>query len=363
MQTFHCQSCDNPVYFENTSCGRCGHVLGALPDVPCMSALEPAGDGLWTPLAPEADGRPYRQCDNYARHQVCNWMVPADSGRALCDACRFNTTIPNLERPDSLSRWGRIEAAKRRLIYALMRLGLPLPDKDEDPERGLAFAFLSSQDAAPGQTVMTGHAGGLITLDIDEADAALRERTRLDMDERYRTLLGHFRHEIGHFYWDLLVRDDADRRDAFRNLFGDERADYSAALGAHHDNGPPADWQTRFISAYASAHPWEDWAETWAHYLHITDTLETAATFGLEVARPLPDGSIQRADPDFDAYRIDAFEPLIEHWLPLTFALNSLNRSMGLTDLYPFVITEPVIDKLRFVHALIRSETTGGATL
>jgi hypothetical protein len=356
MQTFHCQSCHNPVYFENTQCGHCGHVLGALPDLRCMSALEPAGDDLWTPLAPAAEGRLYRQCENYARHQVCNWMVPADSHRTLCDACRFNTTIPNLEHPENLARWARIETAKRRMIYALIRLGLPLPDKQEAPDRGLAFAFLSSQDAPAGEPVMTGHADGLITLNIDEADAPLRERTRVDMGERYRTLLGHFRHEIGHYYWDLLISGRPDTLDGFRALFGDERIDYQVALGNHHDHGPPPDWQDSFISAYASAHPWEDWAESWAHYLHIIDTLETAASFGLEVERRLPDGSVQRADPNFDPYRIDAFDPLIEHWLPLTFALNSLNRSMGLADLYPFVLTPAAIDKLRFVHALIRSE-------
>jgi hypothetical protein len=361
MQTFHCQSCNNPVYFENTFCTQCGHMLGALPDVQVMSALAFAGGDLWQPLAPEVGGRLYRQCRNYAIHQVCNWMVPAERPGDLCDACRFNTTIPNLLRPVNLVRWGRIEAAKRRLIYALMRLELPLPDKHQDPGRGLAFAFLSSEDSPPDEPVMTGHAGGLITLNIDEADAVLREQTRLNMDERYRTLLGHFRHEIGHFYWDLLIRDRPDLLDPFRALFGDERSDYRAALSAHHDSGPPADWQSRFISAYASAHPWEDWAETWAHYLHIVDTLETAASFGLEVERPLPDGGVQRADPDFDPYRIDVVEPLIEHWLPLTFALNSLNRSMGLADLYPFVITPPAIEKLRFVHGVIRAEARAGS--
>jgi hypothetical protein len=377
MQTFRCQSCNNPIYFENSRCTHCGHVLGALPDVTQMSALEPADSGLWQPLAAGARGRLYRQCDNYRQHQVCNWMVPADSDRSLCDACRFNTTIPNLSGSRNLEHWRRIERSKRRLIYGLMRLRLPLIDKRQDPERGLAFAFPSAQDAVPGELVSTGHDTGLITINIDEADPAVRERARVDLDERYRTLLGHFRHEIGHYYWDLLIRGDIDaadgtpgpadaqqqRLEAFRAQFGDERADYSAALSTHYDEGPPGDWQDQYISAYAAAHPWEDWAETWAHYLHIVDTLETAAHFGLEVERPMPNGKVQRSDPQFDPYRIDAFEPLIQHWLPLTFALNSLNRSMGLADLYPFVISGPVIDKLRFVHETIRRQhgiaTTG----
>ena len=377
MRTFACQSCGQPVYFENVVCNHCGATLGFLPDELRLAALTEQADGTWVPVRPtvkierrglfsrlfsrrpetpdasRASDRRYRKCANYAEHNVCNWMVPADSEESLCASCRPNRTIPNLATPGHAEKWYRIERGKRRTVYGLMRLGLPVRSRDQDPGHGLAFDFLSSHDAPPDEPVMTGHADGLITLNIDEADPAKRERMRVDMDETYRTLVGHFRHEIGHYYWDLLIRDGG-RLDAFRERFGDERADYGEALEDHYRNGPPGDWQDRFITTYASSHPWEDWAETWAHYLHITDTLETAAHFGIEVERRMPDGSMQKADPEFDAYDIADFQPVIDNWLPIAFAINSLNRSMGQQDLYPFVLSAPAIDKLAFVHRVIR---------
>jgi hypothetical protein len=377
MRTFACQSCGQPVYFENVVCNHCGATLGFLPDQLRLAALSEQPDGTWLPVRPtpklrrpslverlfgrrpetpdahQASAGPYRKCGNYAEHNVCNWMVPAESDESLCPSCRPNRTIPNLAREGNLEKWYRIERGKRRLAYGLMRLGLSVHPRDEAAGSGLAFDFLSSQDAPPGVPVMTGHANGLITLNIDEADPARRERMRVDMDETYRTLVGHFRHEIGHYYWDALIRDGG-RLEGFRELFGDERADYGEALEAHYQEGPPADWQDRFITTYASSHPWEDWAETWAHYLHITDTLETAAHFGIEVERRLPDGTLQKADPEFDPYDVGDFQGVIDNWIPLTFALNSLNRSMGQQDLYPFVLSQPAIDKLAYVHRVIR---------
>jgi len=372
MQTFHCQHCGNPIYFDNVACNHCGHTLGLLPDLLTLSALEPASDGQWRALAPEAAGRLYRQCENYAVHQVCNWMEPAASGEAFCLACRFNRVIPNLTRPENLARWAHIEAGKRRLIFELRSLGLPLPNQRDDPDRGLAFAFLSSLDAPPdGLPTTTGHHQGLITINVDEADPALRERTRLDLDERYRTLIGHFRHEIGHFYWDLLIRDNwpaagggaagtdgPSRLEACRARFGDDQNDYGESVAAYYRNGPPPDWQERHISAYASAHPWEDWAETFAHYLHIVDTLETATGFGVQTERWLPDGQVQRAAPAADLWHQASFAPILEQWVALTFALNSLNRSMGIADLYPFVISPVVADKLGFVHEIVQAVGT-----
>ncbi len=376
MRTFACQACGQAVYFENWHCNQCGADLGYVPEAGCLAALTEDDAGLWTPVAPSSavrrpgllaqffsrrpeapppdlSDRRFRKCANYRDHEVCNWMVPAESAEDLCVACRPNRTIPNLDRPGNLQKWYRIERGKRRLVYGLLRLGLPFRNRDADPEHGVAFDFLSGREAPPDQPVMTGHANGLITLNIDEADSARRERIRLDMDETYRTLVGHFRHEIGHYYWDLLILDGG-RLEAFRALFGDEQASYAEALDAHYRNGPPADWQDRFVTAYASSHPWEDWAETWAHYLHITDSLETAAHFGIEVEWRLPDGSTRTADPEFDPYSIASFTPIIENWLPLTFAINSLNRSMGQQDLYPFVLPAPAIEKLGFVHQVVR---------
>ena len=248
--------------------------------------------------------------------------------------------------------WQRLEGAKHRMVYGLLRLGLPLISKADDPS-GLAFDFLADPASAwqDSPQIMTGHAEGLITINIAEADDAERERRRQDMAEPYRTLLGHFRHEVGHYYWERLVRGGP-WHEPFRELFGDESVDYGARLEAHHAGGPPADWQDRFVSAYASAHPWEDWAETWAHYLHVVDTLETAHAFNLRLRpRAGADPALAMA-ANFDPYGHADFDALIETWLPLTYAVNSLNRSMGQPDLYPFALAPPVVAKLRFVHDL-----------
>ncbi|WPP50076.1 zinc-binding metallopeptidase family protein [Catalinimonas niigatensis] len=239
-----------------------------------------------------------------------------------------------------------MEAAKHRLVYSLLRLGLPLLSKDQQAETGLAFDFLADQE----KTVLTGHAQGLITLNIAEADDAERAKRRQAMGEPYRTLLGHFRHEVGHYYWDRLIAN-TNFLSAYRQLFGDEQQDYGEALKLHYQQGVPDDWAKQYISTYASAHSWEDWAETWAHYLHLIDTLETAHAFSLRVAPKVAqeDDSLS-ANIDRDPYTLKNFDEIIALWLPLTFAMNSINRSMGQPDLYPFVIPPPVIEKLRFVH-------------
>lgn len=361
MRTFHCDHCHNPVYFENTQCTHCGHALGLLPRYMRVSALRDLGDGVFEPLMPSARdrGERYRHCDNRTQHAVCNWMVPVASAQGLCAACCLNVVIPNLTRAGFHDRWRRLERSKRRLLYSLYKLGMEVRAKRDDGARGMAFSFVSHLDAPPGDAVTTGHHNGHITINIDEADPALRERNRLDLQETYRTLLGHFRHESGHHYWNLMI-DGAPEHGRFRELFGDERQDYAGALERHYAEGPPGNWQSRFISAYASSHPWEDWAETWAHYLHIVDTLETAAHFGVQVERELPDGGIHRAAPDFDPYRSAEFAPVVANWLPLTFALNSLNRSMGLQDLYPFVLSTAAIDKLHFVHDVVQRRRDDG---
>jgi hypothetical protein len=347
MKLFECQYCGQPLFFENTRCERCGHALGYLPDQETISALEPEGD-TWRALA--APGR-YIYCAN-AEYEVCNWLVAAEGPVRFCLACRHNRTIPHLSRPENRAHWRKIEVAKHRLFYSLLRLHLPPTQRPDDPH-GLAFDFLSDENAkAP---VMTGHASGLITLNLAEADDAERERRRSLMGEPYRTLLGHFRHEIAHYYWDHLVTNSTHLA-PFRALFGDERTDYDAALRRHYAQGPPADWRDRFITAYASTHPWEDFAETWAHYFHMVDTLETAAAFDLRTHPKLSkDAAGLTADIDFDAYRA-ALDRIVAAWLPLTFAVNSINRSMGLPDLYPFVLAPAVIEKLGFVHHVIRAQ-------
>lgn len=352
MKLFQCQKCGQPIYFENTECQRCHSVLGFFPDGMVMTALEPQPDGSFRPLA--APKLSVRYCRN-AEHAACNWLLPVDSADAFCEACQTNRTIPDLSDETRLSCWQQLEVGKHRLIYGLMRMHLPIVSKFKDVERGLAFDFLAGPDYdfRENEKVITGHAEGLITINIAEADDAERERHRQDMAEPYRTLLGHFRHEIGHYYWERLIQGDQARLASFRQMFGDEQQDYGQALEAHYSGGPPADWQQHFVSSYASSHPWEDWAESWAHYMHIVDTLETAHAFGIHV-RPIEvkDPSME-ADADFDPYRSVNFDDLIEVWLPLTYAVNSLNRSMGQPDLYPFVLPPEVIAKLNYIHETI----------
>ena len=350
MRTFHCDHCQQQLFFENFACVSCGARLAYLPDLKTIGSLDDAGDGTWTSPLPEAEDRAYRLCANYAEHDVCNWALPADDPDPLCRSCRLTQVIPDLSRPGNREAWYRIEVAKRRLVYTLLELGLPLRSRTEDPESGLAFEFLADPDDPSAPKPLTGHASGLITINVAEADDAERERRRLAMHEPYRTLLGHFRHEVGHYYWDVLIAATP-RLDAFRQLFGDERADYAQALERHYREGAPPDSSQRFISAYASAHPWEDWAETWAHYVHMVDALGTAASYGLALHPRRADEPALETDPRRGLP--GTFERMLEDWLPLTFVLNDLNRGLGLPDGYPFVLSEQQIAKLRFVHETV----------
>ena len=355
MKLFECQNCRQPLYFENTRCESCGLALGYLPARETVSALKEDGN-VWRALA--AEEARYRYCAN-AGHGVCNWLVRADQSEIFCAACRHNHTIPDLSFPENLLRWRKIQLAKHRLFYTLLRLRLPLATKTDDPA-GLAFDFLapsadpSAMPSAQPTPVMTGHDNGLITISLAEADDAERERQRSQMHEPYRTLLGHFRHEIAHYYWDRLIADSPNLAE-FRRIFGDERKDYAGALRDHYTHGPPPDWPEHFVTAYASTHPWEDFAETWAHYFHMVDTLETASAFGLSVRPRLSKGADLAATMDFDPHNAD-MDRIIEAWLPLTFAVNSINRSMGLSDLYPFVLSPQVIVKLTFIHECIHAQ-------
>jgi len=350
MRIFQCQACQAPVYFENTACLRCGHALAFQSFYQKLVSLQRQNNS-WAWVLD--DGQSYRYCKNY-QYQVCNWLVVSDNLQEYCEACQLNKTIPNLNSTDNLLAWRRLEVAKRRLIYSLKRLRLPIRSKKSPADLGLAFDFLSADDpTANSRPVRTGHAHGLITINLAEADPIHREQFRKKLSEPYRTLIGHFRHEIGHYYWELLIRNQTNQRAQFRALFGDESQDYSAALAAYYQNGAPANWQQKHISAYATAHPWEDWAETWAHYLHIMDTMETAYSFGLSLAPKLsPNSSLSRM-VHFDPYEENDFNIIFDTFIPLTFALDSFNRGMGLPDVYPFVVAPLVKEKLSFIHNLI----------
>ena len=373
-RAYRCR-CGKPVFFTNSRCLACNTALGYDPHqaqlLPLMPAEEPGTWLAWDhtrasdpskPL-PAAAGRApsYRRCSNLSTPAACNWLVPtADpyGQNGLCSACRMNRTIPSLrdpQNPDNGFLWGRLERAKRRLVSALMALGLPVGSRlAEDPEHGLMFDFLRSPRL--GLHVSTGHHTGLITLNLDEANDATREALRETLREPYRTLLGHFRHEVGHYYWGRLVCGTG-WMEGFRRLFGDETADYAGSLRRHYQHGPPAGWQLHFVSAYASMHPWEDWAECWAHYLHIRDTTDTALSFGLRG---------DHVNLEFTPFTMDAlYEPdhpqaerflaFLNDWTRLTTMLNELSRAMGQPDFYPFVLPREGVAKLHFIHLLVTS--------
>ena len=347
MKLFACDHCGNTLYFENAVCERCGHQLGYIPERNALVSLVEES-GTWS--TPAFPGDKYVFCAN-AKFGACNWLVPAVAGGDVyCTACRHNETIPPIDEPRNLAHWQVIERAKKRLLYSVLRLGLPLETRNENPQHGLSFRFLAEDVLAPAP-VMTGHEEGIITISLAEADDAERESRRTSMGEPYRTLLGHFRHEIGHHYWDLLVRNTS-AIDGFRALFGDETADYGLALQTYYANGAPLGWPQTHISAYATAHPWEDFAETFAHYLHITDTVEMASAFGVRARAKTADPSLV-VGGDFDPYGRADIGMIVDNWVPLASMLNNLNRAMGHPDAYPFILTPQVIEKLGFVHGLV----------
>ncbi len=345
MKQFTCNDCGQSVFFENSQCMNCGHQLAYRPDQRAMQSFK------WEQFDAEGTGDPeWQPCTNYRNHNICNWAVLIADGNPLCRSCRLTRVIPSLSEPDNLKSWFRLESAKRRLIYGLMGLGMQLESKTENPEGGLAFEFLADTDE---KTVLTGHQSGLITVSLAEADDVERERRRTQLHEPYRTLLGHFRHESGHYIWDRWIRD-SDKLEDFRAVFGDERADYTTALTRHYEQGPVPDWQANFVSAYSGSHPWEDWAESWAHYLHIRDGLEIAAWSGLRlrsmrIASPMTEVAAAPLTTPTE------FDRMLADWFSLTYILNNLNRGLGLglADGYPFVLSPRVVAKLRFIHSMV----------
>jgi hypothetical protein len=354
--TYRCR-CGSPIFFRNTQCLKCKSALGYLPEAASLVALD-AGPEPGAVHAEGNEGR-YKLCANRETPALCNWLLTASDSHPFCIACRLNRTIPDLDDADNARYWSAIEIAKRRLVAQLLAVGLPVRSKiGEDPERGLMFDFLRSPPNGPA--VMTGHANGLVTINVEEADDVKREKIKHDLREPYRTLLGHFRHEVGHYYWDRLVRDSAWLA-PFRELFGDERASYAEALKRNYEQGPPADWANSYISSYATMHPWEDWAETWAHYLHVADSMGTALGFGLD-ARDL-ETTIKPFTRD-DLYAPDdpgapRFLSLLNSWIEMIMVLNELARSLGQPDFYPFVMSKPVVAKLQLVQMIVVGERTG----
>lgn len=368
MRAFVCKRCRELAAFETLTCRVCRATLGFDPLSGQLEALEADGPYL-VALDGDGDGaRRWARCQRWPM-SACNWLVPAAELGQPCLSCRLTANRPPLKDHEYREAFTKAEISKRRLIYQLLQLQLPIISKEEDPEAGLSFQLLAGD-----RHVVTGHADGVITIDLNETDDAFREQTRAQFGEPYRTMLGHFRHEIGHYYWPVLVSrpgpdgGSSELLDEARSIFGDERADYDAARKAHYERGPQPDWGQSFVSAYAAMHPLEDWAETFAHYLHIWDAVQTAASFGVLVVGPVDDRTGRRdpakaSAPSEDTASLEGFDAVITDWMPLTLALNALNRSLGKDDLYPFELPPAVIAKLAFAHRVttaVASAAVGG---
>jgi hypothetical protein len=349
-RSWRCQ-CKRVIFFRNSRCLACNTPLGYEPYSFTLYPLKPGPvEGTWLIPGPRKRNPDlYRRCANIETPAGCNWLVK-DGENTLCVACRLNRTIPDLSVAGNDVLWHRIEVAKRRVVSSLIAMKLPVRSRiNEDPGCGLAFDLLASPVGGP--RVMTGHSDGIITLNIEEAEDARREQTRQEMGEPYRTLLGHFRHEIGHYYWDRVIRDGKWLQ-PFREVFGDEQADYGEALRIRYEQGPAPDWPQHYVSAYASCHPWEDWAETWAHYMHMLDTLATGMSFGI---------GRDSVDLPYEPFTAEVlwqpddndFLDVLNSWIRLSTVLNEMARAMGQVDFYPFALPKAAAAKLQFIHTVV----------
>lgn len=346
MKLFSCKHCNNTLYFENSMCLSCRNPIGFdSTQLSMLTIQKNKTDAFYTDLQSK---KTYKYCQN-ATEATCNWLIPASSTSSFCVACELNRTIPRLAIAQNRERWHKIEIAKHRLVYSLLKLELPIQKKVNNSIEGIAFDFTADHHTK----IMTGHQSGLITINIKEADEAERARHKYDLNEKYRTLLGHFRHEIGHYYWDVLIKEDPKQLKKFRKLFGDETVNYEQALRAYYNN-PNKNTSNHYISIYATSHPWEDWAESWAHYMHLMDTVETAFNFGIQLDTESLRARNITAPKISDPYEVKKFIDVFNMWVPLGFAVNGLSRSMGHPEFYPFVISEEIIEKLSFIHKLCK---------
>jgi hypothetical protein len=350
LKVFHCTHCEHLVFFENATCVRCQHTLAYLQDRELVGALNPLPDGKWQCIV--GDQQPlYRLCDNYARESVCNWAIPEQDPHSLCYSCRFTHVLPDLGQPANRTAWYKLEVAKRRLLYTLVRLGAAPISKADDSEKGLAFAFLADTSEVGTAPILTGHANGTITINVAEADDVERERRRAQLHEPYRALLGHFRHESGHYYWDRLIKDGP-ALETFRELSATNgrimrmrfttiiskvrrqtgRAILSPPMPRHI---PGRTGQKRGLTIF-------------------TSSIRLKQQCGLALRPHRSDEPKLKHGLDPTVRGGQSFDQLLESWFPLTYILNNLNRGLGLPDGYPFVLSPSAIDKLRFVHSTVR---------
>lgn len=328
-----CPQCDHRVFLDDLHCLNCGAELVYEPMVggfalavcPCLHRDErqcnwaaaaddaPAADTVTAPVGSTgpADDAPAAAC------------------RQPCAACRrITVSVQAAETPELVAAFC---AAIRRTLRRLHD-GFGIDERRIDPP--LRFAL---ERSVSDWAVTIGHTDGLITLDVAEADPLHRESQRTALGEPYRTPLGHVRHEVGHWVWAAAVAPCPGALDEFRSRFGDEQVDYQAALSEHYQQDDDGSWRQDWISRYAAAHPWEDFAESTAHVLHLDDVLHTAAVGRLA---PAAEGS---------------FTARYTAWTELVVELNEVTRAMGEDDLYPFAPPPAAVDKMHLAERLLRS--------
>ena len=379
MKTFNCNCKDHQMlFFESKSCLACKRVVGVDDNFDKVEAYDLDENTGYYFKSTEEKKVSYQKCDNHADYTACNGMVnmdtfipvPDNEDEVLCFACRFNETIPDLSIVEHIPLWRKMEIAKRRAIYTLKSLSLPLENTIQNPQSGLSFDFIADSDVNDNfstkledqEIVFTGHDNGHITINIAEANDVVRASTKLAMREKYRTLLGHFRHELGHYYFNKLILVSPEKQELCKKYFGDDEIDYSKALKKYYKSGAPKNWNDDFISEYATMHPYEDWAETWAHYMHIIDTLETAKNFNITGSlnnkavnnEYLGELTLPQNSCLFSSQT--SINSILDTWMDFAIILNSLNRSMGMSDAYPFVLTQSIRTKLSFIHHAIHDK-------
>jgi len=348
MRAFACPVCQNFTSFERNRCQPCGTHVGLHLPSRSMVALT---DGTAT-----VDGTTWVRCTQ-ADPLGCNWLAAESQDAAARGRCLADSLIRREPEPDDTiarEKLAPTAVALRRLVYQLHDLGLPI-EPFWRRDGGLAFDLLSSYST--GERITIGHANGVITIDLVESLDAYRETLRVRLGEPYRTMLGHFRHEAGHYYQNILVETGPGAQRYLgrcRDLFGDERAGYADAIARHYEFGAPSDWQESFISEYATMHPWEDFAECFAHYLHITDTIDTAREAGMVLHADRVRFTAPRDIVPLESYADVPIEHLLFDWKWMSLFFNRVNTAMGKNPLYPFEISEPVADKLGFVHQVLR---------
>lgn len=348
MKNFFC-NCGAVVFFENNQCLSCGSELGWCPACESIGAIHKDANGQYY-CSHASCGAPLSKCHNYAVEHVCNRCTLTEkvTGETenLCDYCRFNETIPDLSVEGNREKWQRIEVAKRRLLYTLDTLNIPYGSSKEGFEVPLSFDFKGDSskksflwfNMSKHEQVFTGHADGKVTINIREADDIEREKARISFGEAHRTVIGHFRHEMGHYFWDLLVKGKCEQE--YVAIFADHKnPDYSTALEHYYEHGPKAGWQSHYISAYATMHSWEDFAESFAAYLDMVSVVDTAFhAFSLNSLNPIT----------------ASFKDIAKEYAQLGLFMNEMNRAVGLIDLVPEVHTQAILRKIEFIHDLLR---------